>query len=62
MNPYPHHLTATEAGQIAREVGAKKLVLTHMPPYLDVSRSIHEAEVAFDRPVVAAAPGASFDV
>lgn len=62
VNPYPHHLTATEAGQIAREVGAKKLVLTHMPPYLDVSRSIHEAEVAFDRPVVAAAPGASFDV
>lgn len=62
VNPYPHHLTATEAGQIAREVGAKKLVLTHMPPYLDVSRSIHEAEVAFDRPVVAASPGASFDV
>lgn len=62
VNPYPHHLTATEAGQIAREVGAKKLLLTHMPPYLDVSRSIHEAEVAFDRPVGAAAPGASFDV
>lgn len=59
---YPHHLTATEAGQIAREVGANRLVLTHIPPYLDVSRSIHDAEVAFDRPVSVAMPGASFDV
>ena len=59
---YPHHLTAAEAGQIARDVGAKKLVLTHIPPYLDVARSIHEAEQTFDRPVVLATPGAKFDV
>ena len=59
---YPHHLTAAEAGQIARDVGAKKLVLTHIPPYLDAARSIHEAEQAFDRPVVLATPGANFDV
>ena len=59
---YPHHLTAAEAGQIARDVGAKKLVLTHIPPYLDVARSIHEAEQTFDRPVVLATPGANFDV
>lgn len=61
-NPYPHHLTATEAGQIAREVGAERLYLTHIPPYLDVSRSVHEAELAFDRPVGLATPGAHFDV
>ena len=61
-NPYPYHLTAGEAGQIARELGAKRLVLTHMPPYLDVSRSIHEAEVTYDRPVSAAVPGGSIDV
>jgi ribonuclease BN (tRNA processing enzyme) len=42
---------ASEAGQIAREVGARSLVLTHIPPYLDVSRSVHEAETTFDRPV-----------
>ncbi|MGH3667184.1 MAG: MBL fold metallo-hydrolase, partial [Acidimicrobiia bacterium] len=59
---YPHHLTATEAGQIAREVGARNLALTHIPPYLDVSRSIDEAESAFDRPVSLAMPGVSFDV
>lgn len=58
----PHHLTAGEAGSIAREVGARRLALTHIPPYLDASKSIHEAEVAFDRPVILATPGASFDV
>ncbi|MEX1126875.1 MAG: MBL fold metallo-hydrolase [Acidimicrobiia bacterium] len=59
---YPHHLTASEAGLIAREVGAKRVVLTHIPPYLDVARSVHEAEQTFDRPVAVATPGAQFDV
>ena len=58
---YPHHLTATEAGQIAREVGAASLALTHIPPYLDrpVGR---RGRSAFDRPVSLAMPGVTFDV
>ena len=59
---YPHHLMSTEAGQIARDMGARRLVLTHIPPYLDVSRSIVEAETTFDRPVSLAMPGVTFDV
>ena len=59
---YPHHLTSAEAGRIAREVGAGRLVLTHIPPYLDVTRSIDEAETEFDRPVSLAVAGGSFDV
>ncbi len=59
---YPQHMTAGEAGQIARDIGAKKLVLTHIPPYLDPSRSVHEAELTFDRPVALAVPGTIFDV
>ncbi len=59
---YPKHLSAAEAAEIAREVGAKRLVLTHIPPYLDRARSIHEAEQVFDRPVTLATPRASFDV
>jgi len=59
---YPHHLTSAEAGRIAREVEAGRLVLTHIPPYLDVTRSIHEAEAEFDRPVSLAVAGGSFDV
>jgi ribonuclease BN (tRNA processing enzyme) len=56
------HLTSSEAGAIAREVEADRLVLTHIPPYFDPARSIHEAEVAFDRPVALAVPGVAFDV
>ncbi len=62
INPYPHHLTAGEAGSIARDAGAKRLILTHIPPYLDVSRSVHEAEATFDRPVALALPGGEIDV
>ncbi|MGH8927182.1 MAG: MBL fold metallo-hydrolase [Acidimicrobiia bacterium] len=57
LQPYPHHLTATEAGRIARNVGAKHLMLTHIPPYLDSSKSVAEAEAVFDRPVELAVPG-----
>ncbi|HEX6946217.1 MAG TPA: MBL fold metallo-hydrolase [Acidimicrobiia bacterium] len=59
---YPMHLSAAEAGEIAREVGADKLVLTHIPPYLDAALSVHEAEQRFDRPVGLAVPGVGFDV
>lgn len=60
--PYAHHLTAAEAGSIAREVGAGALMLTHIPPYLDKSVSVAEAEATFDRPVRLAVPGTSFTV
>lgn len=60
--PVPHHLTAGEAGTIAREVGASRLVLTHLPPFIDPSRSVHEAELVFDRPVSFATPGMSIDI
>lgn len=59
---YPHHLTAGEAGQIAREVGAEQLTLTHIPPYLDPAVSVAEAEQTFDRPVRLAVPATSFEV
>jgi ribonuclease BN (tRNA processing enzyme) len=59
---YLQHLTAGEAGAIARETGAGQLVLTHIPPYLDKSISVAEAESTFDRPVRLAVPGTSFDV
>jgi ribonuclease BN (tRNA processing enzyme) len=60
--PWAHHLTAGEAATIAREAGAQSLTLTHIPPYLDKSVSVAEAEAIFDRPVRLAVPGASFDV
>jgi ribonuclease BN (tRNA processing enzyme) len=59
---YPQHMSAMEAGEIARRVGAHELVLTHIPPYLDADVSVAEAEQAFGRPVRLAVPGTSFEV
>jgi ribonuclease BN (tRNA processing enzyme) len=56
------HLTAFEAGQIARDAGVDELVLTHIPPYMDVSVSVSEAESRFGRPVKLAAPGTRISV
>lgn len=57
--PYPHHLTAAEAGAIARRYRAKRLMLTHIPPHCDPSRSVMEAEEVYGREVALAVPGAS---
>lgn len=60
--PFANHLTARQAGAIARGQGVRHLVLTHIPPHLDVSRSVIEAEEAFDRPVDVAVPGGMFQI
>ena len=59
---YKQHLTAGQAGQIARGRGARRLMLTHIPAHLDPANSVMEAERTFDRPVALAVPGTSHDV
>jgi ribonuclease BN (tRNA processing enzyme) len=59
---YPQHLSAAEAGEIGRRMGVGRLVLTHIPPYLDVAVSVTEAEAVFGRPVHLAVAATSFDV
>lgn len=59
---FSQHLTAGEAGEIARRLGVRRLILTHIPPYLDPAVAVSEAERTFDRPVQLAVPGTSFDV
>ena len=54
-----HHLDAGEAGRIAREQGARRLMLTHIPPHIDSRRAVSAAERTFDRPVALAVPGAA---
>lgn len=58
----PHHLTAAEAGEIARDAEAGKLILTHLRPGLDRRRAIEDAERAFGGPVVVASPGDVFQI
>ena len=55
--PWPHHLTAGEAGRIARDSEARTLMLTHIWPTLDPERSVQEAEDTFGRQVRIAVPG-----
>ncbi len=58
----PHHLGAEDAGRIARERRVRRLMLTHIPPHIDSARAVAAAEVAFDRPVLLAVPGADYRV
>lgn len=60
--PYEHHLTAAEAGAIAARIEAGRLLLTHIPPHLDTLTSIREAEDTYRRTVMAAVPGATYEV
>ncbi|HEX2258462.1 MAG TPA: MBL fold metallo-hydrolase [Actinomycetota bacterium] len=50
----PVHMTAEEAGQMARDAGAKRLVLTHIAPTLDPAVSVEQAKIHFEGEVVAA--------
>jgi ribonuclease BN (tRNA processing enzyme) len=56
------HLSARQAGEMARDAGAKRLVLTHMWPRIDRDAARKEAEVAFGSPVEVASIGARYEV
>ena len=56
------HLNGAEAGKIARDAGVGELVLTHIPPYLDKSVVVAEAEATFGRAVRLAVPGTDIKV
>lgn len=59
---FVHHLNAFEAGEIGLSSGVGRLVLTHIPPYLDPTISITEAETSFGKPVALAVPGTQIQV
>lgn len=57
-----HHMTAREAGLVARRAGAKRVVLTHLKMDLDPEVSRKEAEAGYGAAVELAEPGRAFDV
>jgi ribonuclease BN (tRNA processing enzyme) len=59
---FVHHLTATEAGQIAQEAEVETLILTHLPPSLDKAQSVAMAREVFEGTVELASPGDVFEV
>lgn len=51
------HLWAREAGRVAHDAGAKRLVLTHIWSTLDPEQAVKEAAQEYDGPVEAAVEG-----
>lgn len=54
------HLTGRRAGEAARDAGARRLVLTHLPVWTDVDVVTAEARQIYPGPVEAAVAGSSY--
>ncbi|MCZ3385579.1 MAG: MBL fold metallo-hydrolase [Actinomycetia bacterium] len=61
-NPPDLHLTGRQAGELARDAGVGRLVITHVPPWHDPDVARAEAESVFDGRVDLATPGSTFDL
>lgn len=56
------HLTAKQAGRLASQAGAGKLIITHFWPEYELSTIKSEAEAEFGRSVIIATEGLQVDV
>ncbi len=61
-NPPDLHLTGADGGATAARAGAKRLLLTHVPPWHDPEVALAEAAAVYDGPVELARAGATYDV
>ncbi len=60
--PADLHLTGGQAGEHAAKAGARRLLLTHLPPWNDPAVSLDAARATFDGPVELAECGTTYDV
>jgi ribonuclease BN (tRNA processing enzyme) len=60
--PSPNHLNPAQAGRIASEAGARRLVLTHLDPDHDPEHAVELARATFDGEVTAARDGLVVEV
>lgn len=56
------HLNGREAGEHAAAAQARRLVLTHIPPWTDAERNLGDAAAAYPGPVELARPGAVYQL
>ena len=61
-NPRDLHLTGTDCGEVAARAGARRLVLTHVPPWHDPQDALAEAVAAYAGPVELARPGTTYEL
>ena len=57
QNPPNLHLTGVDCGAAATRAGARRLLLTHVPPWHDLDEALTEARSAYDGPVELARTG-----
>lgn len=61
-NPASLHLTGTDCGEVATRSRARRLVLTHVPPWFDPADMLAEAVAAYDGPVELAVAGTTYEI
>ena len=61
-NPPDLHLTGLEAGQAATAAGARRLLITHVPPWFDAQETLREAVSAYSGKAELAMAGTSYNV
>jgi ribonuclease BN (tRNA processing enzyme) len=61
-NPPDLHLTGRQAGEHAAKAGAGRLLVTHVPPWIDAARARADAAAAFAGPTDLVAAGAVYEL
>jgi ribonuclease BN (tRNA processing enzyme) len=61
-NPPDLHLTGAEAGRMATLAGARRLLLTHIPPWHDRDKVLAEAVGTYDGPAELSTAGTTYTV
>lgn len=56
------HLNGREAGEHAARARARRLVLTHIPPWTDAERNLSDARAVYGGPAELATPGAVYEI
>ncbi|HCD4228472.1 TPA: MBL fold metallo-hydrolase [Corynebacterium striatum] len=56
------HMSGAEAGRVAREAGAAKLVLVHLQPWGDTAATLRAAQAEFKGEIILGAPGMEFEL
>ena len=61
-NPPGIHLTGVDCGEVARDAGVGRLLITHVPPWYDPRDMLAAARGVWDGPSELARAGATYDL